>query len=250
MSLPSSTPTVPRQVGVAAYASRGVLPSSIAQFRSPRSRQGAALAALLLVMSALVLPIAPARAQAPELKETMPRGDRDNTAQAAFLNIVSVVSSRLALSQTFAAWAWQQQHAGKSPGDVQRDDETEQGLMKMAPHYGLAPDFADPIIRDQTIASEQLQRTLFAQWQQGGGVPHVDAPAYQIARGDLYRVSQSLMGALTQVQPFRDRDDCPMLLSKAITRWTTDMASVSADQRKVLPAALAHVCHGGIGATA
>ena len=215
------------------------------------ARRGMSLAALLMAAGLSILASA-AQAQTPQVKETLPNAgtSRDNAAQGAFLNVVSVASTRLSLSQTFAAWAWQEQHAGKSPGDLQRDDDTEQNMIKMAPHFGLSAEFADAVIRDQTKAGEELQATLFAEWQHGGTPPQADASSYQSARGSLYQLSQSLLGALTQIEPLSDRNDCPMMLSQAITHWTTHMATLSAEQRKSLQTALAHVCRGGIGGTA
>ncbi|WP_347554816.1 hypothetical protein [Robbsia sp. KACC 23696] len=220
--------------------------------RTPIRRTAPLAVAVILAGISFATISPPALAQTPEVKETLPNAgaSRDNAAQAAFLNIVSVASTRLSLAQTFAGWAWQQQQAGKSPGDVQRDDETEQGTIKMAPHFGLPADFANAVILDQTRASEQLQTQLFADWKQSGGAPRVDDSAYQGARGTLYQLSQSLLGALTQVQSLRDRGDCPMMLSQAITHWTTQMATLSSEQRKALPTALAHVCRGGVGGTA
>jgi hypothetical protein len=208
--------------------------------------------AVLLTAAGLSLIGPTAHAQTIEHKETLPNAgtSRDNAAQGAFLNVVSVASTRLSLSQTFAAWAWQEQHAGKSPGDLQRDDDTEQNMIKMAPHFGLSPDFADAVIRDQTAAGEQLQATLFAEWQHGAAPIQADASRYQSARGSLYQLSQSLLGALTQIEPLRDRDDCPLMLSQAITHWTTHMATLTSEERKALPVALAHVCRGGVGGMA
>lgn len=170
-------------------------------------------------------------------------------AEGIMLNLVSLSSARLAAAKSSAQWQWQ--HRRNVTRDHEADDVLLAGLNTVAPHYGLDPVFARTFFNDQNRAAEQLQAALLAAWKTGPTPARIDPSAFEAARGETYRISQGMLPALVRVVPLRTREDCPILLSHALSRWTTQMARLDAPEKAALQEALKNVCTaGGIGGTA
>ena len=172
----------------------------------------------------------------------------DALSEGLMLNVVSLASSRLALARSVAQWKW---HNKQPIDDPQREAILLDGLMKLAPNFGMDPAFAEAFFRDQFAASKEVQNALFAQWRQGNPPPAPDPSSFESARGEIYRISQAMLTALVRVEPIRSRSDCPILLSQAVSKWTTQLTTLDAVEKSALPTALGHVCSsGGVGGTA
>lgn len=170
-------------------------------------------------------------------------------AEGVMLNLISLSSARLAVAKSSAQWKWQNHQTVTQ--DQAADDVLLEGINKLAPHYGLDPAFAKTFFDDQTRAARQLQSALFAAWKTGPAPDKVGPSAFESSRGESYRISQGMLPALVRVMPLRARDDCPIVLSRALTRWTTQMAALDAPERDALRIALKNVCTtGSVGGTA
>lgn len=170
-------------------------------------------------------------------------------AEGIMLNLVSLVSARLAVAKSSAQWKWQNHEPVTQ--DQAADDVLLAAMNKLAPQYGLDPAFAKTFFDDQTQAARHMQSALFAAWKTGPAPDKVDPAAFESARAESYRISQGMLPALVRVAPLRARDDCPIVLSQALTRWTTQMATLDAPEREALRATLKDVCTtGGVGGTA
>jgi chorismate mutase len=169
-------------------------------------------------------------------------------AESRMLNIVSLASTRLSQARAVAQWKWQ----AKQPiNDPERESLLLDSLLKVAPHYGMDLDYASTFFHDQFTANKQVQQALFAQWGKGPAPAAPAEGAIQYARQSIDQTSTAMLSALALVQPLRARDDCPILLSRAITKWTTQLTALDTEEKAALPTALQHVCtSGGIGGTA
>ncbi|MCY0388664.1 chorismate mutase [Robbsia sp. Bb-Pol-6] len=165
------------------------------------------------------------------------------------LNLISLASARLSAVRSTAQWKWQNHQTAVQ--DRTADDVLRQSMDELAPHYGLDPVFAKTFFDDQTQAAKQLQSALFASWKTGPAPAKVAPSAFESSRGENYRISQSMLPALVRVAPLRDRDDCPIVLSHALARWTTQMTTLGAEESHALRTALKNVCTtGSAGGTA
>jgi chorismate mutase-like protein len=212
-------------------------PPSKYGFPSSRRQGIAAMTACALISIALPM-------------STQAATDNASQAEGVLLNIVSLASARLATATPIAQWKWQNKQAVVDPQQDKADAGVMRDLVKEATHFGLTADYATSFFNDQTIANNQLQSALFDQWHHDGPPPPPDETALQDARGNVYQISEAMLAALAQAQTISQQAECPIWLSKAQTRWVTQMTTLSPTQQAALKTALRNVCRGGIGGTA
>lgn len=211
----------------------------------PASSRFSRASRVLAIASLLALPLSPPLPSAISVANAAPR---DNAlSESALLNVISLASERLGNARTVAEWKWTHKQAIDDPT---QDASGLDDLMKLVPRFGIDPAFASRFFHDQFDASRSVQSALFAEWKKGNA-PDAPAPsALESARSDIYQTSQALLSALAQAQPVRSQADCPVILSRALVRWNTQMTSPNAIDKAALEQALSHVCAGGMGATA
>lgn len=172
--------------------------------------------------------------------------DGDDT---ALINLVALVSQRLALAVPVAQWKWAN-HRPITDGPREAALLTDVENRARATH--VDPAFARVFFQDQIDASKQVQSALFDAWRTSrppeGRPPEGPPPDLAAStRPQLDHLTQALIAALARVQPLRDAPDCPARVAHSIENWKT-LTRYGATDAKALATALAHVCSaGGVG---
>lgn len=197
-------------------------------FTMSRRPQRAALAAVALCLTLLFAP----------------RGARADGDETAMTNLIALVSQRLALAVPVAQWKW----ANHRPiTDTPREAALLADVEQRAQAANVDRAFAHAFFQDQIDASKQVQTTLFARWRASGPPPGAVPDLATGTRRELDRLTQSLIAALTRVQPWRDTPDCPARLARAIQAWK-GLTRYDVIDAGALNTALGHVCAaGGVG---
>ncbi|WP_321792214.1 chorismate mutase [Caballeronia sp. J97] len=171
------------------------------------------------------------------------QADGDDT---AFTNLIALVSQRLGLAEPVARWKW----AHHEPiTDAPREEALLKNVEEKAGAAQLDPEFARQFFRDQIEASKDVQNALFANWRALRAAPEEAPPDLaKDTRPKLDRLTQSLVSALTHVEPIRHAEDCPMRLAESVARWK-HLTRYDSSMNAPLMRALSHVCaSGGVGA--
>lgn len=169
------------------------------------------------------------------------RAEGDDT---PLINLVALVSKRLALAGPVAQWKWAN---GRPITDLPREAALLADVDERARAAGVDPAFAHAFFQDQIDASKEMQTALFDRWR---ATKPPEGPTPDLAtrtRPALDQLTQALIPALARVEPLRGTADCPVRLARSVQNWKA-MTHYESTETHALATALAHVCTaGGMG---
>ncbi|MER6197447.1 chorismate mutase [Streptomyces sp. NPDC001586] len=187
---------------------------------------GVGAAVLVACGSSLTAGAGPARSSSP-------------SAEQALGTIVRLAAERVMTADTVAAAKW----GTVQPIDDPSREKTVLGrAASQAAKLGIDRATVQRIFKDQIAANKDVQRALYAQWQEHPAEQPTRRPdlATQV-RPVLDRVDNQLLTAIQQAQPLLSRPDCDALIERG-KATTVQAMSLDAIHRSGLDQALAHTC--------
>ncbi|MFF4434663.1 chorismate mutase [Streptomyces sp. NPDC001513] len=187
---------------------------------------GVGAAVLVACGSSLTAGAGPARSSSP-------------SAEQALGTIVRLAAERVMTADTVAAAKW---GTVQPIDDPSREKTVLDRAASQAAKLGIDRATVQRIFKDQIAANKDVQRALYAQWQEHPAEQPTRRPdlATQV-RPVLDRVDNQLLTAIQQAQPLLSRPDCDALIERG-KATTVQAMSLDAIHRSGLDQALAHTC--------
>ncbi|MFD9458560.1 chorismate mutase [Streptomyces sp. NPDC059985] len=170
---------------------------------------------------------------------TGPAGSSSPPAEHVLEMIVRLAAERVMTADTVAAAKW---GTTQPIDDPSREKTVLDSAASQAAKLGIDRATVQRIFKDQIAANKDVQRALYAQWQQHPAEQPTHRPdlATQV-RPVLDRVDSQLLTAIQLAQPLLSRPDCDELLERG-KATTVQAMSLDAIHRSGLDQALAHTC--------
>ncbi|MET8752206.1 chorismate mutase [Streptomyces sp. NPDC004667] len=168
-----------------------------------------------------------------------PSGSSSPQAEQALGTLVRLAAERVMTADTVAAAKW---GTPQPIDDPAREKIVLDKATARAAELGIDRASVQRIFKAQIAANKDVQRALYAQWQEHPAEQPTRRPdlATQV-RPVLDRVDSRLLTAIQQAQPLLSRPDCDVLLER--TKATAVQAmGLDAIHRSGLDQALAHTC--------
>ncbi|MGW2207417.1 chorismate mutase [Streptomyces sp. NPDC001774] len=170
---------------------------------------------------------------------TGPARSSSATAEQALGTIVRLAAERVMTADTVAAAKW---GTTQPIDDPAREKTVLDSAATQAAKHGIDRATVQRIFKDQIAANKDVQRALYAQWQEHPAEQPTHRPdlATQV-RPVLDRIGGQLLTAIQQAQPLLSRPDCDALLERG-KATTVQVMGLDAIHRSGLDQALAHTC--------
>ncbi|MFE5535441.1 chorismate mutase [Streptomyces sp. NPDC056492] len=170
---------------------------------------------------------------------TAPAGSSSPPAEQALGTIARLAAERVMTADSVAAAKW---GTTQPIDDPSREKTVLDSAASQAAKLGIDPATVQRIFQDQIAANKDVQRALYAQWQEHPAERPTRRPdlATQV-RPVLDRVDSRLLTAIEEAQPALSRPDCDALLERG-KATTVQAMSLDAIHRSGLNHALAHTC--------